>query len=272
MASRAEQKAAARAAREARERQQSATQARRMRIIWLSGLVAGVALVIVIIAVAVGGGNGGPKAVGAKTAEAKVASLLKGIPQSGDVQNGIVLGNPKAPVTMTEYGDLVCPICQEFAVGPEQQLIANEVRAGKVKIVYKADETASQSANNGEFVAGQVAARSAGLQKLGWNYILLWYQEQQSEDVPYVTDSFLTGLAKQIKGLNLTKWRAQLQNPNLAGYVTVDGRGMNQLVSSNAIPSNATPTLLFSGPKGSVPPVQAAAPYADLKVAIKDIS
>ena len=241
-----------------------------MRMIWLAGLVAGVALVIVVIAVAVGG-NGG-KTVSAKTAEARVAALLKGIPQSGNVQSGIVLGNPSAPVTMTEYGDLVCPICQEFALGGERQLISNEVRAGKVKIVFKADLTASQTANNGEFVAGQVAARSAGLQKLGWNYILLWYEEQQSETTPYVTSSFLAGLATQIKGLSMAKWQSQLQNPNLAGYVTVDGRGMDQLVASKAVPSNGTPTLLFSGPKGSVPPVQANVPYADIKVAIKDLT
>jgi len=269
MASRAEQKAAARALREARQRQSTAAQARRMRMIWLSGLVAAVAVVVVIIAVTAGGN--GTKTVGAKTAEAKVTALLKGIPQSSNVQQGIELGNPNAPVTMTEYGDLVCPICQEFALTTEPQLIAHEVRAGKVKIVYKADETASGASNSGEFTAGQVAARAAGLQKLGWNYILLWYEEQQSEDTPYVTTAFLAGLARQIKGLNFAKWQSELQNPNLAGYVTVDGQGMNQLVSSNAVPGNATPTLLFSGPKGSEPPVQAAVPYSSVEVAIKDL-
>ena len=238
-----------------------------MRMIWLAGLVAGVALVIVIIAVAAGG-NG--KKVAAKTAQATVTALLKGIPQSGNVQSGIVLGNPNAPVTMTEYGDLVCPICQSFALGGEQELIAKDVRAGKVKIVYKADLTASQTANSGEFIAGQVAARAAGLQKLGWNYILLWYEEQQSETVPYVTASFLAGLARQIPGLNFAKWNAQLQNPNLAGYVAVDGREMTALAPS--LPQgNATPTLLFHGPKGTVPPVQAPVPYSDLKVAIKTL-
>ena len=240
-----------------------------MRMIWLTGMVAGVALVIVIIGLATGGGG---KKVAAKTAQATVAALLKGIPQSGNVQNGIELGNPNAPVTMTEYGDLVCPICQSFALGGEQQLIANDVRAGKVKIIYRAAETASQQANNGEFVAGQVAARAAGLQKLGWNYILLWYEEQQSESTPYVTASFLAGLAGQIKGLNVTQWNTQLQNPNLTGDVTVDGRDMTQLVNTKAVPSFGTPTLLFSGPKGSVPPVQADVPYSALKVAIKDIS
>ncbi|HTU97843.1 MAG TPA: hypothetical protein VMF14_18485, partial [Solirubrobacteraceae bacterium] len=46
----------------------------------------------------------------------------------------------------------------DFALGAENQLIANEVRQGKVKIVYKALETASQTANNSMFVPSQTAA------------------------------------------------------------------------------------------------------------------
>jgi protein-disulfide isomerase len=271
MASRAEQKAAARAAREARQRELSAAQARRMRLIRLGGLVLTAALVIVVIAVAVGGGNG-TKTVGAKTAQATVAALLKGIPQSSSVAGGIQLGNPNAPVTITEYGDLVCPVCQEFAVGAEEQIIKNEVRTGKAQLIYRADETASQAANNGEFSAGEVAARSAGLQKLGWNYILTWYEEQQSEDTPYVTTSFLQGLAKQIPGLNYAKWQSQLQNPNLSGYVTVDEREMNTLVSNQTISQNATPTVIVKGPKGQAPPIQGLAPYSDYQAYVKGVA
>ena len=271
MASRAEQKAAARAAREMRQQQASAKQARRMRLIWLSGLVALVALVIVVIAVAVGG-NGG-KSVGTKTAKAKVAALLKGIPQSSDVSGGIEIGKPSAPVTITEYGDLVCPICQEFALGAETQLIKNEVRSGQAKLIYRGAETASATANNGEYSAGQVAARAAGLQKLGWNYILTWYEEQQSEDSPYVTTSFLNGLAKQIPGLDYAKWSQQLQNPNLAGYVTVDGQKMQSLVNDKTFPQGfATPSILVSGPKGSAPAIQGLAGYATFKAYIKSVS
>ena len=48
--------------------------------------------------------------------------------------------------------------------GSEQQLIDNEVRAGKVKLVYRGLETASSDANSGEYAASQIAARAAGLQ------------------------------------------------------------------------------------------------------------
>jgi protein-disulfide isomerase len=63
-----------------------------------------------------GGGNdssGSTQAVGnAATGlpgSQDIAEELKGIPQ-----DGLTLGSPKAPVTLTEYVDLQCPICREF--------------------------------------------------------------------------------------------------------------------------------------------------------------
>ena len=46
-------------------------------------------------------------------------------------------------MTVTEYGDLECPVCRDFALGAENQLISNDVRSGKVKLVYKSLETAT---------------------------------------------------------------------------------------------------------------------------------
>src|ERR1039458_8033177 len=171
MASRAEQKAAARAAREAAHRDLSAAQARRMRLIWLGGLVAAAALAIVIVIVATqaGGGTIVKESASAKAAAVTaITSELAGIPQHGNV-----LGKPSAPVTVTEYGDLVCSTCDAFALSSEAQLITNYVKTGKVKLVYRADDTASSYANQGEFVTGQVGAKAAGLQNKAWYYILL---------------------------------------------------------------------------------------------------
>jgi protein-disulfide isomerase len=260
MASRAEQKAAARAAREAHQREQSAAQARRMRLIWLGGLVAAAALAIVIVVVAAGGG--GAKSTGGKGAgRSTVVALLKGIPQ-----NGNTLGNPKAPVTVTEFGDLVCPICGEFALGAEPQLISSEVRAGKVKLVYRGLETASETANAGEYAATQIAARAAGLQKREWYYVLLFYHQQGDETTPYVTDAFLQKIAAQVPGLNLAKWEADRNESSLANDVTADAR------AANAAGFNATPSITFSGPKGHAPPISALPTYAQLQAGITAVS
>src|SRR5947199_358000 len=100
----------------------------------LAGIVL-IAVIVVGVAVAVlsnSGTKAGPAvgSPGAKKAVADVNGLLNGIPQSGSR-----LGSKTAKVTVTEYGDLQCPICRDFALGAQQQLIANEVRAGKVALV-----------------------------------------------------------------------------------------------------------------------------------------
>ena len=266
MASRKAQKEAARERRLAEERAR-AEQTRRARRLRMVGgtVVAAVALVAVAIAISAGGGSSAvtvkPTSSTAKKAQATVNSLLKGIPQQGNT-----LGSPTAKVTVTEYGDLVCPVCKAFALGAEDQLISNEVRTGKVKIVYKALETASGTANNSMFVPSQTAALAAGEQKLGWYYILLFYHEQGDETTSYVTDSYLDGLAQQVSGLNYAQWSSDRQSSTLTEQVQTD-----TTQAANAGYSS-TPTIVISGPKSQAQPIVGEATYAQLQSSIKSVS
>jgi protein-disulfide isomerase len=266
MASRKEQKEAARERRLAEERARAEKQRRERRLRMLGGLVVGtIAVIVVIFAISSGGGSTtAPKAntPAAKNAAATVTKLLDGIPQQGNT-----LGNPNAKVTLTEYGDLVCPVCRDFALGSESQLIANEVRQGKVKIVYKALETASETANNSMFVPSQAAALAAGEQKLGWYYIELFYHEQGDETTSYVTDNYLDGLASQVPGLNYSKWSSDRQAPTLANQVDAD-----EQAAANA-GYNSTPTILIQGPKGQAQPIVGdPTSYSQLQSAINSVS
>jgi len=146
-------------------------------------LLAAVAVIAVAIAISSSGGsssNASPAAF--KSAATKVDSQLSGIHQSG-----VTLGSPSAKVTVTEFGDLQCPICRDFAQGSEGQLIANEVKQGKAKLVYKSLETATASgATPNMFVPQQAAANAAGPQQKAWNYILTFYNSQGQEGTAYV--------------------------------------------------------------------------------------
>jgi protein-disulfide isomerase len=258
VASRKEQKEAARRQREQLHAQLKASQQKRARIWVLGGVLAGVivmAAVFVIASSKAGAGTSSNGLSGAtfhfKThAEAQQAmeTLLKGIPETDNV-----LGNPDAPITITEFGDLVCSTCDDFALSSEPQLIADDVATGKVKLEYRAFETASSYANASEFTATQVAARSAGLQHLEWDYILLTYNEQpvsihgkDEELVTYVSSGYLADIAKQVPGLNLAQWQQGLTDPSLAQDVTADGNAGNQLGVQG------TPTIFVKGPKGTV--------------------
>ena len=265
MASRKEQKEAARQKRLAEEQARAERARRDRRLRMLGGTLVG-AIAVVVVAIAVSSGGSSAKVVtptspAAKKAQTTVNTLLAGIPQQGNT-----LGSPGAKVTVTEYGDLVCPVCKDFALGAENQLIANEVRSGKVKIVYKALETASQTANNSMFVPSQTAAMAAGNQKKAWNYIELFYHEQGDETSSYVTDNYLGGLAKQVSGLNFSQWSSDRQASNLSTQVNTD------TASANAAGYNSTPTILVSGPKSQAQPIVGDTTYSALQTAISSVS
>lgn len=265
MASRKEQKEAARQRRLAEERARSERARRDRRLRMLAGtLIGAVAVVVVAIAISSGGGSAkvvAPNSPAAKQAQAKVNTLLAGIPQQGNT-----LGSPTAKVTMTEYGDLVCPVCKDFALGAENKLIANEVRQGKVKIVYKPLETASGQANGAMFVPSQTAALAAGNQKKAWNYIELFYHEQGDETSSYVTNNYLSGLAAQIPGLNVNQWNSDRQSSSLASKVTADQQ------AAAAAGYGSTPTMLISGPKSQAQPIVGNTTYGQLQSAIQSVS
>jgi len=250
MAHRLEQKAAARAKREAGERRRAASRMLRHRLELLGAMA--VAVVAAIAAVIAFGGGGAAKPRAAVTASpsavATVSRLLAGIPQSATT-----LGSASAPVTITEYGDLVCPVCAVFATTTEPQLIATYVRAGRVKLVFRSLETASFSHNHDQFANTIVAVRSAGLQQRAWDYIELAYYEQPrtiggvpAEEVSYVTPGYLQGLAQQVPSLDLSAWQANTTNASLIAAVAADG------AAAQAAGITATPAELVSGPKGTV--------------------
>ncbi len=254
MASRKDQKEQARAARIAQE-QVSAAKAQRTRRVQIFGGAIAIAVIVIVVAIVVSsGGSNAPKnattglATGAKLVSIKksVNSVIGGIPQ-----NGTTLGNPKAPVTMQYFGDLECPVCQAFTLLVFPTFVQQEVRTGKAKVVYRSMCTATcdgkraASLQQAQFLSQQVAAYAAGKQSKFWNYAELFYHQQGSEGTGYADDAYLTGLAKQIPGLNLSTWQNDRNNAGLKAQVTADGA----YATRAALPG--TPTLIMSGKKGT---------------------
>jgi protein-disulfide isomerase len=266
MASRTKQKEEARARRMAEEQARQERERRTRRLQMLGGLV-GVAVVVVIVAIAIGasGGSSSPPKLtspAATSAANTVNGELSGIQQSGNV-----IGSPSAPVTVTEYGDLKCPVCKEFALNGENQLIANEVRSGKVKLAYKSLCTATCSGPQPSiFPTQQAAALAAGKQNKLWNYVLLFYHLQGDETTSYVDDNFLNGLATKIPGLNYSQWSSDRGSSALTAQVTADQN------AANAAGYQSTPTIVVQGPKGQAQPIVGAADYGTLQSAIKSVS
>jgi protein-disulfide isomerase len=265
MASRTKQKEEARARRLAEEQARAERSRRDRRIRTTVGIVLGAVIIVAVLIVVNSGGNkGGIKTGTAASATVNnVNNLLAGIPQSG-----ARLGNPKAPVTMTYYGDYQCPVCKAFTLeGGFPQLVQNEVRQGKVQVLYKSFCTATcNGPDPNVFPTQQVAGLSAGEQNKFWQYTELFYNQQGQEDTTYVNEAYLTQLANQVTGLNLAKWKADRNNSSLATQVNTD-----QTEARN-IGVSGTPTLIFKGPKGQAAANAAVPTYAQLQQAIKQVS
>lgn len=229
----------ARAERKALEEAEAAKAVRRTRLLQLGGALAVVAAIIIVIAIATSGGKGSsspgtsPQSSANTQAVSEVTTLINHIHQSGNT-----LGNPNAPYTLQYFGDLECPICKEFTLQTLPTVVARYVRTGKMKIEYRSLQTATDEPET--FRQQQVAALAAGKQNLMWYYVELFYHEQGEEKTGYVTEQYLQGLARQVPGLNFSKWTTDRNDPALAEQVTTD----SQAAAANGF--TGTPSFLIA--------------------------
>ena len=101
-----------------------------------------------------------------------------------------MLGDPDAPVTVTEYVDLQCPICAEASKQTLPTLINDYVRTGKVKLQARTLSFLGPDSVR----AAQVAAGAREQGRL-WPFLETFYAAQGTENSGYVTDDFLREVA-----------------------------------------------------------------------------
>jgi protein-disulfide isomerase len=249
LASRKEQREQARAEREAREAAERAAAQRNRRMMQLGGaLVAAAVIVVVAILISSGGGSKkGGSATGDAAGSQQAAQLLNGVPQQG-----ITLGNPKAPVTLIEFADLQCPFCRDYTINTFPSIVARYVKPGKVKMVFQ-----NYAFIGPDSLTAARAAEAAGKQNRLWNFIDVFYNNQGSENTNYVTDPFLTKIAKGA-GVDPQKMLADRADPKVDQAIALAQQAAQQAGV------NSTPTFLIKKAGAPVQKVSAAALEAAL--------
>jgi protein-disulfide isomerase len=218
----------------------AAQEARRKRLVALGTaavLLAGV-LVAVLIVVSQGGDDGGDG--GDIGGGAQVERQLEGIPQ-----NGTVLGNPDAEVTVSEFGDLQCPVCAQYSEQVIPQLIDGPVRAGTATLDFR--NWVILSPPDGDSGAAARAALAAGNQDRLWQFVELFYRNQGFENSGYVDDEFLRGVAEAARVPDLERWEEDRDDPRWDAVLSDVDREARELGFSG------TPSFAVSGPGGSTP-------------------
>lgn len=206
----------------------------RNRVLILGAAAAAVAAAALIVVSAVGSGSGKKSTPAVAVAgAAETNRLLQGIPQ-----NGNVLGNPDAPVTMVEFADLQCPYCAQYAVDALPAIVSEYVRPGKVKLVFNGmtfighdSETALRT------------AYAASLQGKLWNVVDLLYKNQGAENSGWVSDGLLRSVGEAVPGLDAQQMLDQT-NSNEVNQALAKGDFQAQQAHVSQTPS------FFAGPTG----------------------
>jgi protein-disulfide isomerase len=217
-------------------------------------VLAGAALIVAIaIAVSRSAQPGATPAAasGAPAGASASRALFAGVPQ-----DGITLGDPKAPVRVIEFADLQCPFCAAAARNVLPGLVKDYVRPGKARIEFRALTFIGPDS-----VRAARVAEAAGRQNRLWNVVDLVYASQGRENTGYATDAFLRRLVRAVPSLDAGRVFAQRGS----AAVTAQLKAAQDLAASRGVTS--TPTFLVE--RGtSLEVVDAAGVPAAIKAAL----
>lgn len=143
------------------------------------------------------GNQNSPSAVqGAQEAN----NLFKGIPQ-----HGLVLGDPKAPVTMEMFIDVQCPVCDDYEVNHLPGVVDKYIRTGKVQLHLK--PWAFLGGAGSQSFTGRLGLIAAAKQNKGFQYAKALYDNQGTEESGWLTGQEMALIASSVTGLNMAQWR-----------------------------------------------------------------
>lgn len=169
-----------------------------------------------------------------------VRAEFAGIPQRGEVA-----GDPKAPYTLVEYGDLQCPACKYYANTTLPDVMSQLVKTGKVRFGMRPFGFVGPDS----VPAANYAWAAAKQDKLH-AFTRLWYLNQGEENSGYVTDAFARKIASGVDGLDADQL--------IADAKSVPVRALTQRTADefDAKGLTGTPSFLFGKTGGELAPIE----------------
>lgn len=170
----------------------SPTPAGDRRIQLLAALV--FAAIIVVVAVVVLGGRGSERkgTEGDRVrGETETRQLLAGL-----TQDGLTLGDPKAPVTIVEFVDFQCPFCAAHQLDEQPKVVQEVVRSGEAKITLQPLAFLGADSRVGQYVYLRLANKNRG-----WDFVNLAFWNQGAENSGFMTDDWLKKVTSPIEGV-----------------------------------------------------------------------
>ena len=123
------------------------------------------------------------------------SGLFGGMPQEGDR-----LGSDDAPVTIQVFNDLQCGNCRDDFLATIPALAERYARPGDVKLLYRHYSNSDKPEQLGFY-----GAEAAADQGYGWQYIYLFFRNQDEAERFGVDQDFLDSIAGSVEELELAR-------------------------------------------------------------------
>jgi protein-disulfide isomerase len=185
--------------------------------------------------------------------------IFGGVPQEGDR-----LGSSDAPVSIQVFNDLQCSSCREDFLSTIPGLVNGYARPGDVKLLYR-HYSNSESPQELGFYGAEAAAE----QGYGWQYIFLFFRNQDEVRGGHVSQDFLDSIAGGIEELNEPEWLNYLEeNGGSGGAISQRLDGYEELGRDLGIRTGQA--AIVNGPRGTRT-LQDGASLAEIKAAIEAV-
>ncbi len=209
-----------------------------------------------IVSISVGTGTEGSqvKITGAEETQ----SLVGGIQQDNNR-----LGSPDAPVTIQVFNDMQCDPCSEWNRDVIVPLIRGPVRAGEVQMIYHHFPISAESG----FFLGAYAAVAAAKQDDEWQFIELFFANQEQAKKGGATQDFLNNIARAIGvgNFNVAQWQRDMNEPDVEQTLKDD----EKIAADRQLP--AAPAVVVGGPNGTRQLIESPT-LAQVQAAIAQVS
>src|SRR3954447_8467098 len=227
---------------------------RRPRLIGLLVLALCVGLLgFAIVSLSVGsGGTDDIKVTGAE----EVQSLVGGIPQDGPQ-----LGSSDAAVTVQVFNDMQCDPCSDWNQQVVVPLIRGPVRNGDVQLVYH-----NFPMTESGFFLGAYGAVAAGKQDYEWQFIELFFFNQDEAEKHGADQEFLDNIARGVgvTNFNVEQWQRDMKDNDIQTTLDAD----EKLSAERRLP--VEPAVVVGGANGTRQLIESPS-LAEVQAAIAEV-
>jgi protein-disulfide isomerase len=169
-------------------------------------------------------------------------------------------GSTSAPVTLIDFSDLQCHLCNRFVKATEPQINSTYVQTGKVAFVYL------HLPNRGfDSYPAALAAVYTSDQGKFWQYHNLLYQNQGPIDSGWANKDNLKKFASQIPGIDIQRFNSWIDSRKYASFVE------NDIGLADSLGIHATPSfVIFKGDGSNLDTLSGAYPFPSSQTLIDE--